>query len=208
MAVIGLCTGTTQDWQDTVGKLILIERELGVEITDDGYYLIRMGNGKDDFFDLPIIVNNKRYEEILKLIEGYDSDASLILKNVTDLADKAQKSATDSKTSADNAKTYADNAKASADDSKNSADNSEASAIASKNSADNSEVSANKSNASATDAANTLNAINEIAESVIKKVTGTNFRVNYDTGELEYLDDTVHDFRINEETGELEWRVV
>ena len=60
MAVIGLCTGTTADWQAVSGKLILLERELGVEITDDGYRNIRQGDGKSDFFDLPIIVNNKR----------------------------------------------------------------------------------------------------------------------------------------------------
>ena len=123
MAVIGLCTGTTADWQAVSGKLILLERELGVEITDDGYRNIRQGDGKSDFFDLPIIVNNKRYEEILKLIEGYDSDVSLVLKQVTDLVDDAQKAASDAQDYAEKAKDSEDNAKNSADSAKTSEEN-------------------------------------------------------------------------------------
>ena len=199
MAVIGLCTGTTADWQAVSGKLILLERELGVEITDDGYRNIRQGDGKSDFFDLPIIVNNKRYEEILKLIEGYDKSTSVVLKNVTDLADKAQKSATDSKTSADNAKLYADNAKASADDSKSSADN----ASVSEGNSKDSEINAASSAADAKQSAETAKAL---LDEATKKVVDTIFSVNFETGELEY-DSPSYDFKINETTGELEVEV-
>ena len=199
MAVIGLCTGTTADWQAVSGKLILLERELGVEITDDGYRNIRQGDGKSDFFDLPIIVNNKRYEEILKLIEGYDKSTSVVLKNVTDLADKAQKSATDSKTSADNAKLYADNAKASADDSKSSADNASVSE-------GNSKTSEMNAASSAADAKSSAETAKSLLDEATKKVVDTIFSVNFETGELEY-DSPSYDFKINETTGELEWEV-
>lgn len=199
MAVIGLCTGTTADWQAVSGKLILLERELGVEITDDGYRNIRQGDGKSDFFGLPIIVNNKRYEEILKLIEGYDKSTSVVLKNVTDLADKAQKSATDSKTSADKAKLYADNAKASADDSKSSADN----ASVSEGNSKTSEINAASSAADAKQSAETAKSL---LDEATKKVVGTIFSVNFETGELEY-DSPSYNFKINETTGELEVEV-
>ena len=199
MAVIGLCTGTTADWQAVSGKLILLERELGVEITDDGYRNIRQGDGKSDFFDLPIIVNNKRYEEILKLIEGYDKSTSVVLKNVTDLADKAQKSATDSKTSADNAKLYADNAKASADDSKSSADNASVSE-------GNSKTSEMNAASSAADAKSSAETAKSLLDEATKKVVDTIFSVNFETGELEY-DSPSYNFKINETTGELEVEV-
>ena len=199
MAVIGLCTGTTADWQAVSGKLILLERELGVEITDDGYRNIRQGDGKSDFFDLPIIVNNKRYEEILKLIEGYDKSTSVVLKNVTDLADKAQKSATDSKTSADNAKLYADNAKASADASKSSADNASASE-------GNSKTSETNAASSAADAKHSAETAKALLDEATKKVVDTIFSVNFETGELEY-DSPSYGFKINETTGELEVEV-
>ena len=199
MAVVGLCTGTTADWQAVSGKLILLERELGVEITDDGYRNIRQGDGKSDFFDLPIIVNNKRYEEILKLIEGYDKSTSVVLKNVTDLSDKAQKSATDSKTSADNAKLYADNAKASADDSKSSADNASVSEV-------NSKTSETNAASSAADAKQSAETAKALLDEATKKVVDTIFSVNFETGELEY-DSPSYDFKINETTGELEVEV-
>ena len=71
MAAIRPCTGTTADWKAVEDTLILKEREVGVEIDTSGHYLVRQGDGKKKFFDLPIIVNNARYEEILTLTRGY-----------------------------------------------------------------------------------------------------------------------------------------
>lgn len=71
MAAIRPCTGTTADWKAVEDTLILKEREIGVELDASGHYQIRQGDGKKKFFDLPIIVNNARYEEILTLTQGY-----------------------------------------------------------------------------------------------------------------------------------------
>ena len=199
MAVIGLCTGTTADRQAVSGKLILLERELGVEITDDGYRNIRQGDGKSDFFDLPIIVNNKRYEEILKLIEGYDSDVSLVLKQVTDLKNDAQKAASDAQDYAEKAKDSEDNAKNSEDSAKASADNASASE-------GNSKTSETNAASSAADAKQSAEVAQALLEEATKKVVGTIFSVNFETGELEY-DSPSYDFKINETTGELEVEV-
>ena len=199
MAVIGLCTGTTADWQAVSGKLILLERELGVEITDDGYRNIRQGDGKSDFFDLPIIVNNKRYEEILKLIEGYDSDVSLVLKQVTDLKNDAQKAASDAQDYAEKAKDSEDNAKVYSENAKQSADNSSASE-------GNSKTSETNAASSAADAKQSAETAKALLDEATKKVVDTIFSVNFETGELEY-DSPSYDFKINETTGELEWEV-
>ena len=76
MAAIRPCTGTTADWKAVEDTLILKEREIGVELDASGHYQIRQGDGKKKFFDLPIIVNNARYEEILTLTQGYMTEAT------------------------------------------------------------------------------------------------------------------------------------
>lgn len=93
MAAIRPCTGTTADWEAVVDNLILKEREIGIEIDADGHYLVRQGDGKNKFFDLPIIVNNARYEEILKLTEGYMNTVNTFSKNMTEAANSANTAA-------------------------------------------------------------------------------------------------------------------
>lgn len=94
MAAIRPCTGTTADWDAVKDTLILKEREIGVEIDADGHALIRQGDGKTKFFDLPIIVNNARYEEILTLTQGYMNTVNNFSKNMTEAANAANSAAT------------------------------------------------------------------------------------------------------------------
>lgn len=94
MAAIRPCTGKTADWEAVADTLILKEREIGVEIDADGHYLVRQGDGKNKFFDLPIIVNNARYEEILKLTEGYMNTVNTFSQNMTEAANSANTAAT------------------------------------------------------------------------------------------------------------------
>lgn len=94
MAAIRPCTGTTADWEAVRDTLILKEREIGVEIDTSGHYLIRQGDGKNKFFDLPIIVNNARYEEILTLTQGYMNTVNEFSQNMTEAANSANGAAT------------------------------------------------------------------------------------------------------------------
>ena len=106
MAAIRPCTGTTADWKAVEDTLILKEREIGVEIDTSGHYQIRQGDGKKKFFDLPIIVNNARYEEILTLTQGYMNTVNNFSKNMTEAtnsANSAAKTASDAAASATNA---------------------------------------------------------------------------------------------------------
>lgn len=103
MAAIRPCTGTTADWKAVEDTLILKEREVGVEIDTSGHYLVRQGDGKNKFFDLPIIVNNARYEEILELTQGYMNTVNNFSKNMTEAtnsANSAAKTASDAAASA------------------------------------------------------------------------------------------------------------
>ena len=91
MAAIRPCTGTTADWKAVEDTLILKER---VEIDTSGHYQIRQGDGKKKFFDLPIIVNNARYEEILTLTQGYMNTVNNFSKNMTEATNSANGAAT------------------------------------------------------------------------------------------------------------------
>lgn len=93
MAAIRPCTGTTADWKAVEDTLILKEREIGVEIDTSGHYQIRQGDGKKKFFDLPIIVNNARYEEILTLTQGYMNTVNNFSKNMTEATNSANNAA-------------------------------------------------------------------------------------------------------------------
>lgn len=93
MAAIRPCTGTTADWKAVEDTLILKEREVGVEIDTSGHYLVRQGDGKNKFFDLPIIVNNARYEEILELTQGYMNTVNNFSKNMTEATNSANRAA-------------------------------------------------------------------------------------------------------------------
>ena len=89
-------TGNAHIW-------LLKEREVGVEIDTSGHYLVRQGDGKNKFFDLPIIVNNARYEEILELTQGYMNTVNNFSKNMTEAtnsANSAAKTASDAAASA------------------------------------------------------------------------------------------------------------
>lgn len=107
MAAIRPCTGTTADWEAVNDILILKEREIGVEIDADGHYLIRQGDGRNKFFDLPIIVNNARYEEILTLTQGYMNTVNNFSKNMTEAANNANGAAQTANNAATEAKAAA-----------------------------------------------------------------------------------------------------
>lgn len=94
MAAIRPCTGATADWEAVKDTLILKEREIGVEIDVNGHTLIRQGDGKTKFFDLPIIVNNARYEEILNLTTEYMNTVNGFSQSMTEAANNANGAAT------------------------------------------------------------------------------------------------------------------
>lgn len=107
MAAIRPCTGTTADWEAVNDILILKEREIGVEIDANGHYIIRQGDGRNKFFDLPIIVNNARYEEILTLTQGYMNTVNNFSKNMTEAANNANGAAQTANKAATEAKAAA-----------------------------------------------------------------------------------------------------
>ena len=93
MAKIAPLTGTTSDYQSVADSLILLDREIGVEIASrsDGttYTIIRQGNGKDKFFDLPKIFDQSAYEDALATTTNNMNAAAANANNAATLANEA-----------------------------------------------------------------------------------------------------------------------
>lgn len=69
-ATITLKKGTTAEW--TEAKRVLDDGELGLEITAKGHRIIRIGNGANEFMDLPVAFD---IEEVREIKTGMDEDA-------------------------------------------------------------------------------------------------------------------------------------
>ena len=98
MAMIAPLTGTTADYKSVVDNLILNEREIGVEIASrsDGttYTIIRQGNGKDKFFDLPKIFDQSSYEDALATTTSNMQTVSVFANNMNTAVANANNAAT------------------------------------------------------------------------------------------------------------------
>ena len=98
MAKIAPLTGTTSDYQSVVDNLILNEREIGVEIASrsDGttYTIIRQGNGKDKFFDLPKLFDQSAYEDALATTSSNMQTVSNFANNMNKATESANNAAT------------------------------------------------------------------------------------------------------------------
>ena len=112
MAMIAPLTGTTADYKSVVDNLILNEREIGVEIASrsDGttYTIIRQGNGKDKFFDLPKIFDQSAYEDAVSITTSNMSTVTAFANNMnaaTAAANTAATAATEATTKANAAAT-------------------------------------------------------------------------------------------------------
>ena len=104
MAMIAPLTGTTADYESVVNSLILNDREIGIEIASrsDGttYTIIRQGNSKDKFFDLPAIFNQSEYEDALVTTTSNMQTVSAFAKNMTEAVNSANSAATSANSAA------------------------------------------------------------------------------------------------------------
>ena len=98
MAKIAPLTGTTSDYQSVVDSLILLDREIGVEIASRSngttYTIIRQGNGRDKFFDLPKIFDQSSYEDALATTTSNMQTVSQFANNMNAAAANANNAAT------------------------------------------------------------------------------------------------------------------
>lgn len=113
MAVIKLLTGTTEQYKEVEDVLILDEREIAVEIVDGGagikYYNMRQGDGKSQFFKLPIIVNNQRFEEVNKTIAAYCDEINAFKSDMASATQSATEAASSASAAAEAAQSATEN---------------------------------------------------------------------------------------------------
>lgn len=61
--------GTTAQW--AVSERVLEVNEWGVEETEKGTYILRIGNGQDKFLDLPIVMDVGELKELAEKVEQF-----------------------------------------------------------------------------------------------------------------------------------------
>lgn len=102
MAKIAPCTGTTADWKSVSETLILENREIGVEIASRSngktYTIIRQGDGKNKFFDLPAIFDQSAYEDALATTSSNMQTVSAFKDSMNSATQKATTAATNADT--------------------------------------------------------------------------------------------------------------
>lgn len=78
---------TTANWKAS-GR-ILEANEWGVEETTSGKYILRIGNGKDKFLDLPAVVDTPTLEKMYNTIQNFNNN----MQQATSAANAAAQSA-------------------------------------------------------------------------------------------------------------------
>ena len=97
-------TGTSEDWKQA--KRVLEERELGLEKTTSGKYILKIGDGKTEFTQLPAVVSTPYFDDLVnEVTEKYTE-----IKNFESNMQTATQNANTAATNANQAKTRADTA--------------------------------------------------------------------------------------------------
>lgn len=96
--------GTTAEW--TQAKRVLEERELGLEVTTDGKYILRIGDGKTEFMKLPAAISTPYFDELTKAVDEKYKEIKKFeseMTQATQNANTATTAATEAKRRADEA---------------------------------------------------------------------------------------------------------
>lgn len=98
MAKIKLCTGTTEEWEETKDILVLDEREIVVEIAkrDDGseYTKLLQGDGKNGYEEIRTLFDQSAYEDALSETQADMRKVNEFSQSMTNAASAANTSAT------------------------------------------------------------------------------------------------------------------
>lgn len=84
--------GTTKQWKDS--KRILEENEWGVEVTEDQKYILRIGDGVNEFMNLPAAVSTPYFESLLDQMTTLHNEVMTFKNNMTAATNSANAAAT------------------------------------------------------------------------------------------------------------------
>ena len=85
-------SGTTAQWEEA--KRILEEREIGLEVTSELKYILRIGDGKTEFMDLPPVISTPYFDEICNQVNIKYEEMKKFEEAMTSVTDAAQAAAT------------------------------------------------------------------------------------------------------------------
>lgn len=89
---------TTANWKAS-GRILEVN-EWGVEETTSGKYILRIGNGKDKFLDLPAVVDTPTLETMYNTIQNFNNNIQQATSAANTAAQAAQAQATAAKAAA------------------------------------------------------------------------------------------------------------
>lgn len=84
--------GTTEQWRES--KRILEVNEWGVEETEGGTYILRIGDGQHEFLDLPVVVDVRHIQELAQTVENFTQNMQQSAAAATTAAQQASAATT------------------------------------------------------------------------------------------------------------------
>lgn len=83
--------GTTAQWQ--ASRRVLEENEWGVEVTENGHHILRIGDGEHLFHELSAVFDAENYEELMAQVETATEAAHTATQTATEAATRATEAA-------------------------------------------------------------------------------------------------------------------
>lgn len=84
--------GTTAEWEES-GRILEVN-EWGVEETASGTYILRIGDGKNKFLDLPVVMDVKQLQDLAQTVQNFAGNMNGAASAANTAAQKANQAAT------------------------------------------------------------------------------------------------------------------
>lgn len=84
--------GTTAEWAES--ERILEVNEWGVEETASGTYILRIGDGKNKFLDLPVVMDVKQLQDLAQTVANFAGNMQTATAAATTAAQSANTATT------------------------------------------------------------------------------------------------------------------
>lgn len=90
--------GTTAEWEES-GR-VLEKNEWGVEETASGTFILRIGDGKKRFLELPVVMDVKQLQDLAQTVSNFSENMNQAASEANTAAQKASTAATEAKAAA------------------------------------------------------------------------------------------------------------
>ena len=91
--------GTTAQWQAS-GRILEVN-EWGVEVTESGAYILRIGDGEHLFHDLPAVIDVPSFDALVQQVQEQYNEVIAFRNNMTEATNAANSAAAGARSAAD-----------------------------------------------------------------------------------------------------------